>query len=109
MQAKSIKGESPEKLKKLIADCMADGFNPTLAIVFQSVSQDISAVTKVFDDFGIVVYGATTNGELIDDELSEKSIVALLLDLKKDYFKIYFDEYDSITQLKPPGKSHQIL
>jgi len=70
MRAKSIKGESPENLKKGIITCLADGFQPTLAIVFQSVSQDIAAVTRIFDDFEIAVYGATTNGEFVDDKPS---------------------------------------
>lgn len=100
MQAKSIKANSPEQLKMFLADNINDNFQPTLAIVFQSVSQDIKAVTNIFDGFGIAVYGATTNGEFVDDELSEKSIAVLLLDLNKDYFKIFFDDYDLQAPIK---------
>ena len=104
MKSKSIKGKSTGEIKSALEGSIADGFKPTLAIIFQSVSHDISAVTKVFDDLGIAVYGSTTNGEMIDDQLTEKSIVALLLDLKKDYFKIYFEEYELDSPIKATRK-----
>ena len=34
MKAKSIKGKSPEEIKAALEQSMADGFKPTLAIVF---------------------------------------------------------------------------
>jgi hypothetical protein len=34
MEAKSIKGNSPEEIKAALEQSMADGFSPTLAIVF---------------------------------------------------------------------------
>jgi len=40
MKAKSIKGKSAEEIKIALTDCMADGFKPTLAIVFISVRQE---------------------------------------------------------------------
>ncbi len=34
MKAKSIKGNSPEEIKTALEQSMADGFQPTLAVVF---------------------------------------------------------------------------
>lgn len=34
MKAKSIKGKSPEEIKAALAPSMADGYKPTLAVVF---------------------------------------------------------------------------
>ena len=40
MKAKSIKGKSPEEIQTELDKCMQDGFKPTLAVVFLSMSQD---------------------------------------------------------------------
>jgi hypothetical protein len=47
----------------------------------------------MLDKEGIAVFGATTNGEFIDEELGKGSIAILLLDMNPDYFKIFFTEY----------------
>lgn len=93
MKAKSIKSKSTEELKSVLTESMADGFRPTLAIVFASVSQDLHAVSEVFSKNDISIFGATTHGEFIDEVTEKKSIAALLLDLQKEHFHIYFQEY----------------
>ncbi len=93
MNAKSIKGNSPEEIKTALDNSMADGFTPTLALVFQSIHQDRDAVCKVLDDAEIAIYGATTNGEFIDEEIGKNTIAILLLDINRDYFMVMFDEY----------------
>jgi hypothetical protein len=93
MKAKSIKGNSPEEIKSSLDINMADGFKPTLAIVFLSMKQDRDAVIALLDKEGIAVFGATTNGEFIDEELGKGSIAILLLDINPDYFSIFFAEY----------------
>ena len=93
MKAKSIKGNSTEKIQLALQKSMADGFKPTLAIVFLSVSQDRKAICKLLDAIGIAIFGATTSGEFIDEETEKGSVVILLLDINKDYFQIYLDEY----------------
>ena len=70
-----------------------DGFKPTLAIVFISVSQDRNAICQLLDEKNIAIYGVTTNGEFIDENTEKESTVILLLDIKKEHFKIYFEEY----------------
>lgn len=92
MIAKSIKGKSPEEIKIALEQSMADGFIPTLAVVFISVKQDIDAICAILDKEGIAIYGATTNGEFIDGELESGSIAILLLDMNKSHFTIFFDE-----------------
>ena len=72
---------------------MADNFKPTLAIVFLSVKQNRDAICKILDDAGILIFGATTNGEFIDEETGSGSIAILLLDINRDYFSILFAEY----------------
>ena len=93
MKAKSIKGKSPEEIQRALQQDMADGFAPTLAICFISKAQDRKAICKLLDAEGISIYGATTNGEFIDEETENGSAAILLLDINKNYFHVFFDEY----------------
>jgi len=93
MKAKSIKGKSPEEIKTALQQSMTDGFKPTLAIVFLSMKQDRDAICELLDKQGIAVFGATTHGEFIDEDLGKESVVMLLLDINRSYFTILFDEF----------------
>jgi hypothetical protein len=93
MKAKSIKGRSPEEIQSALEQSMSDGFKPTLAIVFLSVSQDRKAICKFLDDHGIAIFGATTSGEFIDEVTEKGTAVMLLLDINKEHFQIFLNEY----------------
>ncbi len=99
MQAKSIKGNSNEHINAALDESMADGFKPSLAIVFLSVKQDREAISKLLDEKGIQIFGATTAGEFIDGDIEEGSIVMMLLDMNPAYFKIEFLETSIQTAL----------
>lgn len=93
MKSKSIKGKSVKEIKTALEHAMQDGFKPTLAIVFISISLDKQSICKMLDDNNISVFGATTNGEFINEEVETGSAAILLLELNRNYFKIYFEEY----------------
>ena len=93
MKAKSIKGRSLNEIKTGLEKSISDGFKPTLAFVFLSVNQDRRSITALFDAEKISIYGITTHGEFIDEESEMGTIVILLLDLNKNYFHIYLEEY----------------
>jgi hypothetical protein len=93
MKAKSIKGKSTKEIENTLAQSMADGFKPTLAIIFISVSQDIKEVSNLFDAKNIAVFGCSSNGEFIDEETEKGSVAILLLDMNPEYFEIYFEDY----------------
>ena len=93
MKAKSIKGKSPEEIKSALQQSLTDGFNPTLAIVFLSVKQDRKAICKLLSENEIAVFGATTHGEFIEEDLSKESVAMLLLDMNPAYFKVLFADY----------------
>ena len=99
MKAKSISAESPETLSKVLAESMADGFSPTLAITFLSIKQDREAIRKILDTAGISIYGATSNGEFTGAGITKESIAILLLDINPAYFDIYFSHFS--------GKNYQ--
>src|SRR5205809_3832004 len=99
MKAKSIKGRSPEEVQSVLEQSMAEDFKPTLAIVFMSVKQNRNGVCDILNNAGIAIYGCTTNGEFIDENLSKESIVILLLDINPKHFAVFFEEY--------PGKNYR--
>ena len=93
MKAKSIKGRSTEEIRIELEKSIADGYKPTLAVVFLSIKQDRTAISKLLDSHGIAIFGATTSGEFIDEVTEKGTVVILLLDIHKDYFQIYLDEF----------------
>ena len=92
MKAKTIKAASPDEVIYALEQATADGFAPTLAIVFISVKQDREAISNILDKAGIAVFGATTNGEFTGQGITEKSVAILLLGVNRDYFSIQFSE-----------------
>lgn len=104
MKAKSIKGKSPEDIQLALNLIIADGFKPTLAVMFLSVKQDIEAVLVLLVKNEIQIFGATTAGEFIDGDIEEGSIVILLLDMDPAYFKLAFIEIDPNNVLEGAQK-----
>lgn len=91
MKAKSIKGNSPAEIQSVLKENIADGFKPTLAIVFISIRQDRKAVCEILHKEDIDILGATTCGEFINGYQGEGSIVILLLDLHRESYTILFE------------------
>ena len=59
MKAKSIKGNSTSEIKTALEQSMADGFKPTLAIVFISVKQNREEICELLNNEAINIFGAT--------------------------------------------------
>jgi len=93
MKAKSINGKSTEEIKEQLVKNLADGFQPTLAIAFISKALDRKEICDILDAKDISIFGCTTNGEFIDEEPNKNSAAILLLDMNKDHFQVYFEEY----------------
>ncbi|WP_336517114.1 FIST signal transduction protein [Pollutibacter soli] len=93
MIAKSIKGKSAQEISNALRESIDDGFAPTLAIVFLSISQNRTAIAELLEQENITLFGVTTNGEFIDEATEKGSVVILLLDIDRNYFRIYFENY----------------
>ena len=100
MKAKTIKGTSVDDIQLALSASLAEGYKPTLAIVFISVKQDSEAVCRLLNDEGIQIFGSTTSGEFISSEISQGGIVIMLLDMNPEYFKILFMETGEQTTLE---------
>jgi hypothetical protein len=83
---------------------MADGFKPTLALVFISVKQDIASIISIFERKNIQIFGATTGGEIVGSDISHDAIAVLLMDMDPANFRILLDDYsgsDVVEVAKP--------
>jgi hypothetical protein len=100
MKAKSIKGKSPEEIKFALDENISESFKPTLAIVFLSIKQNRDVIIELLDEKGICIFGATTSGEFINEEIEEGSIIIMLLDMKPEQFKLVFMETGDNTTLE---------
>lgn len=92
MKAKSIKGKSADEIRAALQQSMADGFRPTLAIVFISIKQDRAVISDLLYQHNIDVFGSTSCGEFIDGHQSEGEIAILLLDISREYYTILIEE-----------------
>ena len=100
MKAKSIKGASPEEIQSALTNCKADGFKPTLAIVFMSIKLDHTVISKVLVDEGITIFGSTAAGEFIDGELEKEAASVLLLDMNNENFKVHLEDRNGKSRLR---------
>lgn len=81
MKAKSIKGNSVEQITTALFNCIAYGFQPTLAIVFLSIKQDDVSVTELFDKKSISGFGTTTAGKFLDRDIGQGLIAIKMASL----------------------------
>jgi hypothetical protein len=97
MKAKSIKGKTAEEIKEALEKNMADGFQPTLAVVFMANENERTAVTELLSQQGIQIFGASTGDNFTDGEIESHTIVFLLLDIDPAYFQLVIKGADEGT------------
>ena len=97
MKAKSIRGGSAEDIDSALQQSMADGFRPTLAIVFISIKQDRKAVCEILGKEGVDIIGATSSGEFINGHQSEGEAAIMLFDINKNDYCVLFEDIGERT------------
>jgi hypothetical protein len=100
MQAKSIKGKTPEEIQTALDQCMAgarlpngQGFKPTLAIILVSNVEDAELIRSIFRKQDIAIFGVTAPHNFTEQGITEGHITVMLLDIKPDHFKIVLNDY----------------
>ena len=88
MQVHSLSSPDLSSLANLVRDRLETGFRPTLAIVFSAPVHDIGDLSHLLKGFGLQVFGATTAGEIYDNEVTEDAISLMLLEMPEDCFRI---------------------
>lgn len=97
MKAKSIHGSSTDELKTALTQSMADGYRPTLAIVFVSIKQERKEICEILSEMDIDILGATSSGEFIDGHQSEGATVIMLMDIPREDYCIVFESIGEKT------------
>ena len=97
MKAKSIKGNSAGEIETAFLQSIADGFKPTLAIVFISIRQDRKAICEILSAENIDILGATSSGEFINGHQSEGETVIMFFDINKNDYCILFEDIGERT------------
>ncbi len=94
MKAKSLHGSTFAEIQSAFQHSLADGFKPTIAIIFISVKQDRQAVCNLLRLHDIDILGATSCGEFTDGHQIESAIVLLLMDMSRDCYRILFENIE---------------
>jgi hypothetical protein len=79
---------SVDQIDAHIQSARENGLAPTLAVAFSSVVHDLTELSSVFAKYDIDVFGASTDGEITNDEVHEESIVSMLLEISRDAYRL---------------------
>lgn len=88
MRTKSFSAFSISELQNEMEAAMADGFQPTIAIAFSSIQLDIPTISTAFNQYDIDLIGCSSAGEIHSEEITEHGVAVMLLDMKKDHYRI---------------------
>jgi len=93
MKAKTIKGNSPAEIEAALNESISDGFKPTLAIITLSNIENAETIRSIFDRNGIAIFGITTAQKFTGQGMESDDIVAMLMDMKPENFRILLNDY----------------
>ncbi|PWN05778.1 FIST signal transduction protein [Rhodohalobacter mucosus] len=93
MKAKTITGNSPAEIEAALEESTKDGFKPTLVIITLTNTDYAETIQSLFDLKGIAIFGITTSQKFTSHGMQSEDLVAMLLDLKPDYFRIVLNDY----------------
>ncbi len=97
MHSQSFQVNNIQALKAELEQLNSKDFKPTVGFVFCSVSYDLQEIGQVFTTHQIDLVGSTSAGEIYDKEIFQSSIVVLLMDMKKEYYSLNFQNTESET------------
>jgi hypothetical protein len=88
MKSRVFSVNSVEQIEPRLHDIRQEGLAPTLAIVFSSVVHNLKELSTVFGKFDIEVFGASSSGEITNDEIHEESIAVMLLEINREAYQL---------------------
>lgn len=95
MNAKTIKGQTTEEIKIALEASMANGFAPTVGIVFLEADMEHKALCDILSEEKIRIFGCSTGSNFTDGEIESNSIVILLLDMDRKYFEVKLENSEN--------------
>jgi hypothetical protein len=95
MQARVCTGRDIASALDAVDDRLTSGFDPTVGVVFCSVSHDFAELGRLLAARGITVVGVTTAGEIADDRILEEACVVMLMDPDPEAFAVRLMSVDA--------------
>lgn len=88
-----IHATSVEEFERLLDQSLPEGFMPSLALIFTSVTNDLPALQRVLIKKRIAMFGCTSCGEFLyhdhGQKITEGAVVCTLLDLAPGTFAVH--------------------
>jgi hypothetical protein len=101
MKAKTILGKTPQEIQTALQQSTAEaslpdghGLKPTLAIILVSNMEDAEPIRSIFGEQGIAIVGITAPQKFTEQGITDGDIVAMLMDIKPENFKIVLNDYE---------------
>ncbi len=94
MKALSHFVSSPSEAIKRLYAVRKEKFEPTLAVVFSSISVDYTGIVKALRAESIDVFGCTTAGEIANAEVQEQSAAIMFMDMPRAHYKLLSSEFE---------------
>ena len=88
MKSRVFSVNSIEQFEPRLQDIRQEGLAPSLAIVFSSVVHNLKELSAVFAKYDIEVLGASSSGEITNDEIHEESIAVMLLEINREAYHL---------------------
>ncbi|MBN2172794.1 MAG: FIST C-terminal domain-containing protein [Bacteroidales bacterium] len=93
MIAKSIKGKTPSEIQKALDESKSEGYKPTIAFIILSNIEDAEQLRSIFGTQGIAIFGITAPQKFTEQGMESDDILAMLVDMKPEYFSIVLNDY----------------
>jgi hypothetical protein len=93
MKAKTIKGNTPAEIQAALDGSTSSDFLPTLAIIILTNTDNVETIQSIFDKKNIATFGISTLQKFSEDGIESDDIVAMLMDMKPENFKIVLNDY----------------
>lgn len=88
MNTRVIYAENTGELEQQIKEVQLSFFSPTLGIIFCSPKHDLNVICQLFDAADIDLFGCSTAGEILFDEIHDGQIVGVFTDMKKENYQV---------------------
>ncbi|MFK8008866.1 MAG: FIST signal transduction protein [Saprospiraceae bacterium] len=92
MKSTSFQVSTIQDLEQEILRVKGNNFHPTLGILFGSVDCELNALPAIFNKYNIDLVGCSSSGEICQENIYEKGITGLFMDINRDFYKIHVGE-----------------
>ncbi len=98
MNCTTLSSRTESEFKDRLQSRIDLGFNPTFAVIFNSPDHSIQKISDILNEYKIQFIGCSSAGEIVNDLVLDKSIVAMLFEVNDQFiFPVIgrVDDHDS--------------